>query len=1033
MAQPSLPMPSNVRTAEPGQGRERAERADRAARELVRGELSRTAEAPATALGSAQALRQLADDYGRAQRRETLEPAPAAVAGAVGWSAPAASPWFAKEALAKAGEGESAREDHDALWTLLNSPGAQQGWRSVEELLPGLAQAGSRWSWMAQPQAQARLAALARSHPELALALVKSIPAELQNLAAEAFTHPGFLERFAAEVPPSTAQQLAPHPAETPEVSLQLARKGRPLPQALHGEQAMLLEAARSGVPLHTLGPKAADHRETVAAAVEHDPFDLAAASKTHQADPELQARAQALILEGRGTLTAERFKGLPAPMRAKKLAAALAPVEPDVLQHVRAPTRNAKDVQDALAAALAQGRVRPERAQAAWEQLSEERRWTPEVLTGLTRSAPFAYFALATSERLPADPALRKALALTYLASYETRDATTLGEGEWLPLYPVPDALKVEPEVADFALSRDVRNFQLLPEAMRHGPLGGTAELNALRERERAGTLDAAGVATLAEARACLRRAGEVVEQDGLQLEHAGPLAQDDLATVATAVRENGLALQFASERLRANPELIRAAIIAARPHGELADQVVDVAAAVPDTFEGKQVMKGLGTVARGARNGTPLETLAKQVPEWSRDVEALTQVLRFYPPERVYAALPEGARPVFLEAAGNLLRQDNSSVAALWDGLSKALPPEALAPLARVAAENPQFYEPSVRLAAAPPRPDAAQVRTLLSSLRDEALLPLARSNRALFLEDPQLRASAVLRNADVGLYLARAEGSPPSVERWDLLVEAAEVNPLTLASLGPWNRELLLQHASELGVREKLEKGYGELQRKLQELDIEFPERLGRNWWLTSELLANRLSGDSNDPRKLAVVVGPKQDWSGALGNNDMETLARHYRVIYLESGLDRDLMKRVRGATRNQPAELVVFMGHADRNRQALGTDDPARTFSPSGESDRTLDVYDSDLLNAANIREAVAPGGHVVFVACSVGRGGPRARNLENVVAGAIPHAHVWGGRTLVLPPYFVLDKDGRLINVDYRNRPSLTMHKQPRV
>ncbi len=905
----------------------------------------------------------------------TVAPPPpaAAVPGSVRWSAQPSGPWFTREALGPAPGSAAEREDADALWTLLHAPQAG-GWRSAEELIAGVAKLSSRWSWMGTPASVARLAAAARSTPELALALVRDIPAEVEKLAPAVLASPEFLQRFATEASADAAQRLPPQPGEPPEVSIALARKGRPVPPALHGERALLLSAAQAGAPLRALGPLAAEDAEIVAAAVERDPLALGDAAPALQGGP-LQERARALLLAAPSLqLTAERFARLPAALR-DAVGPALAPLAPGILSQLTDPA----PAQDALAAALLEGRVAL--AHEAWSALRPEQQQSKPILEALLRAAPGAYVTLPWE--LQAD----KALAMTYLAHYETRYTDVVGEGEWVPLFLLPPELQADPEVAALAVQQDARSFQAVGDAQRDD--------------------------------AALARAA--VAQDGLQLEFASERLRDDAPTVRRAVQENGRALAFASERLRADPELVREAMHSARPHAEQADAVVDVAAAVPDG-----ALDGLGAIARASR-GADFKALSAAVPAWSESADTLALVLRFFPPAKVWEALTPEAQPRFFEAATRLLQQDDGSARALWDGL----PDAARAALEPVAARNPRLYEGEPPLRTAPPRPDAQTARALLATLRDEALLPLVRSNRELFLQDKALRASAVLRDADVALWLARGEGDPPPLQDWDLLVEAAEVNPLILASLGPWNREQLLSHAEAKGVRAKVEQRCLELERRLQEVDIEFPERVGRNWLLLQELLVNRTTTDAQDPRPLTVVIGPKRDFSGALGSNDLETLTRHTRVVYYEAGLDSDAVTRLREATRHQPAQLVVFMGHADRERAALGAEDPARGAATGGQSDASLDVQDSALLALAGVRGSIAPGGHVVLVACSVGRGGRDALNLENVLAGNVPQAHLWGNRTLVTPPRFVFD-GAELRDVDYGKRPGLTLHLGPR-
>lgn len=204
----------------------------------------------------------------------------------------------------------------------------------------------------------------------------------------------------------------------------------------------------------------------------------------------------------------------------------------------------------------------------------------------------------------------------------------------------------------------------------------------------------------------------------------------------------------------------------------------------------------------------------------------------------------------------------------------------------------------------------------------------------------------------------------------------------------------------------------------------------------------VIDNRLSPKANDPRPVAVVVYPKQDWNGQFFGNlgEMEALTKAHRVMFFQVGTDAEFASAMKAGTAGKPAELVFVGGHGEPTLTAFGEDDPARLppalrkkleSAKLSEKDRAklsetlaevneekyLDFSDRDLL--APLKDRLAKGGNVVLMSCSTGKGGAKSQNLANFLHQVFPQGRIHAPTEPVPNSGVVLDEAGRFLRAGF--------------
>ncbi len=176
------------------------------------------------------------------------------------------------------------------------------------------------------------------------------------------------------------------------------------------------------------------------------------------------------------------------------------------------------------------------------------------------------------------------------------------------------------------------------------------------------------------------------------------------------------------------------------------------------------------------------------------------------------------------------------------------------------------------------------------------------------------------------------------------------------------------------------------------RFRELGILNPHRIkDEKLWI--ELLANRHDPENRrrDPRPVAIVVGPRDDWNQAFLNfeDDLQRLVRRHRVMYFEIGKDHEFAPALLTATAKgrSPAALLLAFGHGEAHRVMLG---------PTPDSSDWLEIKDvADVVRSLNV-QVLRPGAPIILWSCGVGAGGRGANNLVNdFYRPLFPRSPIW--------------------------------------
>jgi len=183
------------------------------------------------------------------------------------------------------------------------------------------------------------------------------------------------------------------------------------------------------------------------------------------------------------------------------------------------------------------------------------------------------------------------------------------------------------------------------------------------------------------------------------------------------------------------------------------------------------------------------------------------------------------------------------------------------------------------------------------------------------------------------------------------------------------------------------------------EMQRMDIRWPARLGK---YGAEVLRNRelllhgvvtTPGTTGAPKPIALVLGAKDDWNGALSGDAFvgELIEHGYHVLYFEVG-------DAQGFLQDVPHQLRQPLEHAQQAVSFLGImahGDPTGIWLvDSGGVLRTQNVDDCAANESCELPKIIAPGASIVFDSCSVGDPSV-AHNLAAETAHLAPKAHVW--------------------------------------
>ncbi|MFA5840157.1 MAG: DUF4116 domain-containing protein [Candidatus Margulisiibacteriota bacterium] len=215
-------------------------------------------------------------------------------------------------------------------------------------------------------------------------------------------------------------------------------------------------------------------------------------------------------------------------------------------------------------------------------------------------------------------------------------------------------------------------------------------------------------------------------------------------------------------------------------------------------------------------------------------------------------------------------------------------------------------------------------------------------------------------------------------------------------------------------------------------LRSLNIEFPQRLGSMRSLL-EIVHNRQNLAENDPRPMIVLLYPKADYNGAFAATQMEELVQKgYRVIYFEGGTDEEDYANLIAATRNvgKKTMYIEWSGHGTAEKIAKGAADPAQGI-PENE-DLYIDLTDEKEMKDLKLEETIDPAGMIIVTACSAGAGRETSPNMANMFAKIFKVPI----KAPVLPTnsdHYVYDAEGKIVDVVFSGDPALMYSANPKI
>ena len=200
-----------------------------------------------------------------------------------------------------------------------------------------------------------------------------------------------------------------------------------------------------------------------------------------------------------------------------------------------------------------------------------------------------------------------------------------------------------------------------------------------------------------------------------------------------------------------------------------------------------------------------------------------------------------------------------------------------------------------------------------------------------------------------------------------------------------------------------------GFSFLEKRLNEEDIEFPQRMSYETLVT--ILHNRENPMLNDGKPVVVLIFPKGDWNGAFrdGHGVIDEIvgSKKFHVLYYEAGSDDSVSVILHRVQQIYPEQVSVLWlaGHGDREGIKFG--EPKTLWEsfvfglPWMEEELFLDNDDlsSDDIFGQSISGMMQPKGQIILDSCSTGEGGSAVYNFANAIA-----EHVPPGVTVVSPP-----------------------------
>ena len=187
-----------------------------------------------------------------------------------------------------------------------------------------------------------------------------------------------------------------------------------------------------------------------------------------------------------------------------------------------------------------------------------------------------------------------------------------------------------------------------------------------------------------------------------------------------------------------------------------------------------------------------------------------------------------------------------------------------------------------------------------------------------------------------------------------------------------------------------REQIEQGLVAFD-KARELGIIPTLRVGFD--VLPEIVKNRIE-NKPDGRPLAVIALSTKDGTGVLYSLDQtirDLMKAGYRVVIHSVNTDHEFVNALQDATKIEQAQVVLIAGHGKPTSIAFGAGDPAKT-DQSTIGPLYLDTHDQEYLAQSGVGNCLAPGGQILLVSCSAGKGGITGNNVAGMLHHIFPQA-----------------------------------------
>jgi len=512
-------------------------------------------------------------------------------------------------------------------------------------------------------------------------------------------------------------------------------------------------------------------------------------------------------------------------------------------------------------------------------------------------------------------------------------------------------------------------------------------------------------------------------VRQNGRAIRYADDSLKNNIDIVRAAVNQDGTALEFASDELRANESIVRDAVHQNGLALEHANQSLQAnpeiaLAAIHQNGEAlcstDRSLRTRDVVMEAvSNNGEALRCVYDNIHD---DLEIVKTAIHEDPSAFVFmpARLMNNRSLEMLEAqrggSAFWIRNVRRTVPAIFRDQEI---------MSEVIPQNPQLLMFA---------PNAIQ--------DDEAIVSSVISIRGCSLQDAsnRLRGNlSIVRAAVQQDGLALQYASSELKNNPQLVLEAVTNNGAALQFAAPalrrdpdfqrqcFERSFYSYHYMKHPVPELTER-YEEILRNLQRLHIDFLDRFAD---ATPDEIQEIITNRTNivpDARPLAMVLYTKarHGWSDSFSYIDSHVteLIRHgYRVVYTEIEYSDEIPPLIERYGQLQVVDLLVIAGHGSPHVTELGRAPTNQHAINELFGMRTLDLNDENSLRS--ISQYMRQDSVVLLVSCSTARHEGYPNNLANMVSRIFPNSTLFASTRTTSSESYSFDESGRVMGIQF--------------